>query len=139
MCSDLRVCTRSSISHFYHVMRPAGSIQISTSMVSLPLYGTDIFRWSTSGLLAPQLSLSCICPHMHACPPLAAPNEAVAFNTLMKELYRRAKAQSPPLLVTAAMRASPLALKHYELSQVHKYLDTIFLMSYDYNGALGNK
>lgn len=84
-----------------------------------------------------QLSLSCMRPHLHVYPLLAAPNEAAAFTTLMKELYQRAKAQSPPLLVTAAMRASPLALKHYELSKVHKYLDTIFLMSYDYNGALG--
>ena len=58
----------------------------------------------------------------------------MGFTNLMMELYQRAKAESPPLLVTAAMRATPRALNHYELPKVHNYIDYIFLMSYDYHG-----
>ena len=53
----------------------------------------------------------------------------------MQELYRQAKAAG--LEVSAAVRASPAAgVDNYELSELHKYVDFINLMSYDYNGKL---
>lgn len=53
-------------------------------------------------------------------PPVAGPQERLDFTTLLREMYPACKAAG--LLLTAATRAAS-ADQHYELSEVHKYLD----------------
>ncbi|KAG5182405.1 glycosyl hydrolases family 18-domain-containing protein [Tribonema minus] len=61
-----------------------------------------------------------------------APAERTNFTLLLQEMYAACKRAG--LLLTAATAALQ-ADTHYELSQIHKYLDFINLMTYDFNGG----
>lgn len=50
----------------------------------------------------------------------AAPQERTDFTTLLSEMYPACKEAG--LLLTAATRAASAA-QHYELGEIHKYLD----------------
>jgi len=50
----------------------------------------------------------------------AAPSERTDFTQLLREMYPRC--QQAGLLLTAATRAAK-ANEHYELSEIHKYMD----------------
>ncbi|KAG5189489.1 glycoside hydrolase superfamily [Tribonema minus] len=58
--------------------------------------------------------------------------ERTNFTLLLQELYTAC--QTACLLLTAATR-SLIADQHYELGEIHKYLDFINLMTYDFNGG----
>jgi chitinase len=55
----------------------------------------------------------------------------------MRDLYAAAKPKG--LIVSSAMRAVANAEDHYELSEIHKYVDFLNLMTYDYNGGAWSK
>ncbi len=65
------------------------------------------------------------------------PQDKVNFTLLLEELYRAAKAQTPPLLVTIAAPAGPWHYQNMEIAAIHQYLDWINLMTYDFHGAWG--
>jgi chitinase len=54
------------------------------------------------------------------------------FTLLLKEM--RAATTTAKLLLTAALQCSTDAQGYYQLGEVHKYLDWINLMCYDYHG-----
>jgi chitinase len=63
----------------------------------------------------------------------ADPKQRTDFTLLMKELYAQAKPAG--LEVSAAVRAAANAGENFELGEIHKYVDFLNLMSYDYNGG----
>lgn len=64
------------------------------------------------------------------------PEDGANFNRLLKDLRARFDAQAQttrkPLLLTIAAGASMLYLKHTQLGEGQRYLDTVNLMTYDF-------
>lgn len=65
------------------------------------------------------------------------PQDKTNYTLLLKELYKAAKDQKTPLLVTIAAPAGPWHCQNMEIHQIHHYLDWINLMSYDFHGGWG--
>lgn len=66
------------------------------------------------------------------------PEDKQNFTKLLSELYTAAKAHSPQLLVTIAAPAGPHHMQNMELNQIHRYVDWVNLMTYDFHGAWGS-
>lgn len=65
------------------------------------------------------------------------PEDKENFTKLLKELHQAAKTHEPPLLVTIAAPAGPLHYQNMEVGIIHRYLDWINLMGYDFHGPWG--
>lgn len=63
------------------------------------------------------------------------PEDKVNFTLLLGELHAAAKRHSPQLLVTIAAPAGPHHYRNIEVNKIHRYLDWINLMCYDFAGA----
>lgn len=65
------------------------------------------------------------------------PVDKTNFTLLLKELYLAAKSHEPPLLVTIAAPAGPVHYHNMEVGEIHRYLDWVNLMGYDFHGPWG--
>ncbi len=62
------------------------------------------------------------------------PQDKQNFTLLLSDIYTAAKKQKPPLLVSIASPATVSRYQEIELDNIHKYVDWINLMSYNFHG-----
>ncbi|MBA3721504.1 MAG: glycoside hydrolase family 18 protein [Parachlamydiaceae bacterium] len=61
------------------------------------------------------------------------PEDKKNFTLLLAEIHTAIKAVNPPLLLTIAAPAGPFHYKNMEVAHIHKYLDWLNLMTYDFH------
>lgn len=67
------------------------------------------------------------------------PDDQKNFTLLLTDLYSAAKKQQPPLLVTIAGPATSTRYEKIDIGDVHKHVDWINLMCYNFHGPWGGK
>ena len=67
------------------------------------------------------------------------PDDQRNFTLLLKDLYAAAQKQQPPLLISIAGPGTSTRYEKLELAEIHKYVDWINLMCYNFHGPWGGK
>lgn len=67
------------------------------------------------------------------------PQDKQNFTLFLSDIYTAAKKQKPPLLLTIAGPATVTRYQELEIENIHKYVDWINLMSYNFHGPSKGK